>query len=61
MIATLARLLTEDDGAAIVEYAIITAGIAIVAVTALQLMGVALNDAYAETAANWSSAAQSGQ
>jgi Flp pilus assembly pilin Flp len=61
MTSALVRLFTEDDGAAVVEYAVITAGISVVAVTALQLMGVSLNDLYASTAANWTSAAQSGQ
>jgi hypothetical protein len=40
---------------------LITAGLSIVAVVALQLMGAALNSLYAGEAANWSAAAQSGQ
>jgi Flp pilus assembly pilin Flp len=59
--AALWRVFREDDGAAIVEYGLITAGISIVAVVALQLMGVSLNSLYASEAANWSAAAQSGQ
>lgn len=61
MNAVLARVLFDDSGAAIVEYAVITAGLSIVAITALQLMGISLNDLYANEAANWTSAAQSGQ
>jgi Flp pilus assembly pilin Flp len=60
-LALIARLLTGDDGAAIVEYAIVTAGLSVVAIAALQLTGVSLNDLYAATAANWTTAAQSGQ
>jgi Flp pilus assembly pilin Flp len=59
--AAFLRAFIEDDGAAIVEYGLITAGISIVAVMALQLMGVSLNSLYAGEAANWSAAAQSGQ
>jgi Flp pilus assembly pilin Flp len=61
MSVALWRVLSNDDGAAIVEYAIITAGISVVAIMALQLMGVSLNGLYAGVAANWSAAAQSGQ
>jgi Flp pilus assembly pilin Flp len=61
MNAVLSRVLFDDSGAAIVEYAVITAGLSIVAITALQLMGISLNDLYANEAANWTSAAQSGQ
>jgi Flp pilus assembly pilin Flp len=61
MTSVFARLFVEDDGAAVVEYAIITAGLSVVAVTALQLMGISLNDLYASSAAGWTSAATSGQ
>jgi Flp pilus assembly pilin Flp len=61
MSVALWRVFSNDEGAAIVEYAIITAGISVVAIMALQLMGISLNNLYAGEAANWSAAAQSGQ
>ena len=61
MIDALARLFAADDGTAMTEYAIITAGISIVALVALQATGLSLNALYANEAANWASAAHSGQ
>jgi Flp pilus assembly pilin Flp len=61
LIAALKRVFVDDEGAAIVEYALITAGISLVAVVALQAMGLSLNTLYAGEAANWASAAHSGQ
>jgi Flp pilus assembly pilin Flp len=61
MIVAPFRVLVDDDGAAIVEYAIILAGISLVAIGALQTMGVSLNGLYSNVVANWSFTAQSGQ
>jgi Flp pilus assembly pilin Flp len=55
------RVFVDDDGAAVVEYAIILAGISLVAIGALQTMGVSLNGLYSNVVANWSSTAHSGQ
>jgi Flp pilus assembly pilin Flp len=54
------RVLVDDGGAAIVEYALITAGISLVAVTALQAMGISLNDLYMSVVSNWGASARSG-
>jgi Flp pilus assembly pilin Flp len=61
MIGAFRRVLSDDQGAAIAEYALVTAGLSLVAIMALQLMGVSLNSLYAGEAANWTSAAHSGQ
>ncbi len=61
MIYALVRLFVDDEGAAMTEYAIITAGISIAALVALQATGLSLNSLYANEAANWASAAHSGQ
>jgi Flp pilus assembly pilin Flp len=61
MNAALLRVAVDDSGAAIVEYAIITAGISVVAISALQLLGVSINALFAGAAANWTAAALSGQ
>ena len=55
------RVLADDGGAAIVEYAIITAGISVVAIAALQAMGISLDGLYSNVVANWTSSARSGQ
>jgi Flp pilus assembly pilin Flp len=54
------RVLVDDGGAAIVEYALITAGISLVAVTALQAMGISLNGLYMSLVANWDLSARNG-
>jgi Flp pilus assembly pilin Flp len=61
MTAALWRVLRDDEGAAIVEYGLITAGLSLVAIMALQLMGASLNLLYAGEAANWVYSARSGQ
>lgn len=55
------HVLADDDGAALVEYGIITAGIALAAMGALQAMGVSIDTLMTNTVAHWSSAARSGQ
>jgi len=60
MTASPFRVLVDDGGAAIVEYALITAGISLVAVTALQAMGISLNDLYTSVVSNWGASARSG-
>ena len=55
------RVLSDDGGAAIVEYSLILAGIAVSAIAALQMTGTSLNNLLASTSASWSSAAHSGQ
>jgi Flp pilus assembly pilin Flp len=61
LIGAFTRLLVDDEGAAMTEYAIITAGISIAALIALQATGLALNLLYSGETANWASAAHSGQ
>jgi Flp pilus assembly pilin Flp len=56
-----ARLLRDDDGAAIVEYGIILAGISLSSIVALQMMGISINSLYSNLVANWTSSANSGQ
>jgi Flp pilus assembly pilin Flp len=55
------RVLSDDGGAAIVEYSLILAGIAVSAIAALQMTGTSLNTLFASTSDQWSSAAHSGQ
>ena len=55
------RVLVEDDGVALVEYGVITAAIALVALGSLQMMGITINDLYANLSANWAHSAESGQ
>jgi Flp pilus assembly pilin Flp len=55
------RVLCEDDGVALVEYGVITAAIALVAIGSLQMMGVTINDLFSNLSANWTSSAESGQ
>jgi Flp pilus assembly pilin Flp len=61
LIGAFKRLFADDEGAALTEYAIITAGISIAALIALQATGISLNLLYSGEAANWASAAHSGQ
>ncbi len=61
MTPALLRALREDDGVALVEYGIITAAIALVAVASLQLMGITINGLFANLTGNWSAAAESGR
>ena len=61
MIVAPFRVFVDDGGAAIVEYAILTAGISVVAIAALQAMGLSLDGLYTNVVANWTSTAHSGQ
>jgi Flp pilus assembly pilin Flp len=57
----LRRLFADESGATMTEYAIITAGISIAALLALQATGLSLNLLYSGTTSNWLSAAHNGQ
>ncbi len=61
MIASLLRVLRDDDGVALVEYGIITAAISAVAITALQMTGTSLNTLYSDLVSGWTQTANSGQ
>jgi Flp pilus assembly pilin Flp len=55
------RVLCEDDGAALVEYGLITAAITVVALGSLQLMGISINTLFTNLSTSWMSSAESGQ
>lgn len=47
MTQTLVRILREDDGQDLIEYALVAALISVISVLAMESLGAAINDQYA--------------